>query len=93
MTTYILNKATDNYIIGVVHTLKHLNQCNIETIWEFIKNYKFDDNDSKALFIRAVEELNNLKIIDTYYKFVDNKYVELSKEQEDEADVVEIIDY
>jgi hypothetical protein len=89
MTTYTISKSQESYVFGVIHTLLHLEQCNIETLWDFFDDYC---SDPKGEFICAVKELNSLEIIDKWYKFVDDEYIELSKEEEDEADDVEIRD-
>lgn len=88
MTTYTISKSTEAWVLGVVHTLLHLEQFSIETLKEFLQDHC---TDYRGEFIYATRELLNLEIIDTYYKFVDeDNFVELSKEQEDEADDVEV---
>ena len=90
MTTYTISESQQSYVLGVIHTLLHLEECNIKTLWDFLDDHC---SDPKGEFIYAIQELNSLEIIDKWYKFVnDNEYVELSKEQEDEADDVEVIE-
>ena len=90
MTTYTISESQQSYVLGVIHTLLHLEKCNIKTLWDFLDDHC---SDPKGEFIYAIQELNSLEIIDKWYKFVnDNEYVELSKEQEDEADDVEVIE-
>ena len=90
MTTYTISESQQSYVLGVIHTLLHLEKCNIKTLWDFLDDHCVDP---RGEFICAIQELNSLEIIDKWYKFVnDNEYVELSKEQEDEADDVEVIE-
>ena len=89
MTTYTISESQESYVHGVIHTLLHLEVCNIKTLWDFLDNHC---GDPKGEFICAIQVLNSLEIIDKWYKFVNDEYVELSKEEEDEADDVEVIE-
>ena len=89
MTIYTISESNSVYVFGVIDTLVYLEQFSIETLWDILDKHC---GDAKGEFIYAVQELNSLEIIDKWYKFVNDEYVELSKEEEDEADDVEVIE-
>ena len=92
MTTYTITERQESYVIGVVHTLIYLKKKNdviLKTVINFLT--KNDECCYKGEFIRAIQELNDLHIIDEWYKFVDDENVEACNE--DEADDYEVRNY
>ena len=89
---YIISHAQSHYVKGIVDILIHLKKANAKTLWDFFSEW--NNCHARGEFLWAMQELNRLGfygIKNTYYKFVDDKYVELFKEEKDEADYVEVI--
>jgi hypothetical protein len=91
MTIYTISEKTEYFIYGVIQTLTYLKKCNVKTLWDFLEDHY--GGDFKGEFIIGVKIMNDFEITDKLYKIVnDDEYVELSKEEKDKADDVEIVE-
>jgi hypothetical protein len=67
MTIYTITSRGEDYCIGCAHTLAHTKNIDLDVIWELV----YYNSDPEAYFLRIVEELKNMELIDknTRFKF------------------------